>query len=120
VSWIFEKKGIITLDAEIYNETEVMEVALDAGADDIQSDSGHWEVTSDPLNFDKVKGAFEEKGMEIIMSDVLRVPKTTVKLDERTASKVLALMEKLEDNDDVQSVASNFDIPDEILESIAQ
>jgi YebC/PmpR family DNA-binding regulatory protein len=120
VSWIFEKKGIITLDAEMYNETQVMEVALDAGADDIQSDSGHWEVTSDPSNFDRVRDAFEERGMKIIMSDVMRVPKTTVKLDEKSASKVLALMEKLEDNDDVQSVASNFDIPDEILESIAQ
>lgn len=118
VSWIFEKKGVITLDAKKYDETAVMEVALDAGADDIQGDEEHWEVVTDPSNFENVKNGFIGKGMEMTMSDIMRVPKTTVKLDEKTASKVLTLMERLEDNDDVQSVASNFDIPDEVLQSI--
>ena len=118
VSWIFEKKGVITLDAKKYDETAVMEVALDAGADDIQGDEEHWEVIADPSNFENVKNGFIGKGMEMTMSDIMRVPKTTVKLDEKTASKVLTLMERLEDNDDVQSVASNFDIPDEVLQSI--
>jgi YebC/PmpR family DNA-binding regulatory protein len=118
VSWIFEKKGVITLDAKKYDETAVMEVALDAGADDIQGDEEHWEVVTDPSNFENVKKGFIGKGMEMTMSDIMRVPKTTVKLDEKTASKVLTLMERLEDNDDVQSVASNFDIPDEVLQSI--
>ena len=118
VSWLFEKKGIVTLDAEKYSETEVMEVAMEAGADDIQGDDLHWEVTTAPSNFENVKKAFVDKGMEITMSDVMRIPKTTVKLDRSVASKVLALMERLEDNDDVQSVASNFDIPDEVLQSI--
>ena len=118
VSWIFEKKGVITLDAKKYDETAVMEVALDAGADDIQGDEEHWEVVTDPSNFENVKNGFIGKGMEMTMSDIMRVPKTTVKLDEKAASKVLTLMERLEDNDDVQSVASNFDIPDEVLQSI--
>jgi YebC/PmpR family DNA-binding regulatory protein len=118
VSWLFEKKGVITLDAERYDETAVMEVALDAGADDIRQDETHWEVTTAPEAFEDVKSAFTAKGMEIVMSDIMRVPQTTVKLDEKTSSRVLSLMEKLEDNDDVQSVASNFDIPDEILHSI--
>jgi len=118
VSWIFEKKGVITFDAAKYDETAVMEVALDAGADDVQGDGRHWEVTTTPANFESVKNAFIGKNMEINMSDIMRVPKTTVKLDEKTATKVLSLMEKLEDNDDVQDVASNFDIPDEILQSV--
>jgi YebC/PmpR family DNA-binding regulatory protein len=118
VSWIFEKKGVITLDAKKYDETAVMEVALDSGADDIQGDEEHWEVVTDPSNFENVKNGFIGKGMEMTMSDIMRVPKTTVKLDAKTASKVLTLMERLEDNDDVQSVASNFDIPDEVLQSI--
>jgi YebC/PmpR family DNA-binding regulatory protein len=118
VSWIFEKKGVITLDVKKYDETAVMEVALDAGADDIQGDEEHWEVVTDPSNFENVKNGFIGKGMEMTMSDIMRVPKTTVKLDAKTASKVLTLMERLEDNDDVQSVASNFDIPDEVLQSI--
>jgi YebC/PmpR family DNA-binding regulatory protein len=118
VSWIFEKKGVITLSAEKYDENTVMEIALEAGADDVKGDDSVWEVTTMPEDFESVKKAFVEKGIEIIMSDVIRVPKTTVTLDEKTASRVLSLMEKLDDNDDVQNVASNFDIPDEVLERL--
>ena len=118
VSWIFEKKGVITLSADKYDENSVMEVALDAGADDIQGDNNVWEVTTSPDNYETLRNTFIDRGMEIIMSDIMRVPKTTVKLDAKSAAKVLSLMEKLEDNDDVQNVASNFDIPDEILQSI--
>jgi len=120
VSWIFEKKGVITLSAEKYDENTVMEVALDAGADDIQGDDNVWEVTTTPENYETLRNAFIDRGMELIVSDIMRVPKTTVKLDEKTASKVLSLMERLEDNDDVQNVASNFDIPDEILQGIGE
>ena len=120
VSWIFEKKGVITLSAEKYDENTVMEIALDAGADDIQGDENVWEVTTSPEFFEMVQSAFIEKGMELMVSDIMRVPKTTVKLDEKSAAKVLSLMEKLEDNDDVQNVASNFDIPDEILQNIGE
>jgi transcriptional/translational regulatory protein YebC/TACO1 len=120
VSWIFEKKGVITLSAEKYDENTVMEVALDAGADDVQGDDNVWEVTTAPENYETLRRVFIERGMEFIVSDIMRVPKTTVKLDEKSASKVLSLMEKLEDNDDVQNVASNFDIPDEILQGIGE
>ena len=93
---------------------------LDAGADDIQEVDNVWEVTTTPENYETVQSAFTNKGMELMVSDIMRVPKTTVKLDEKTASKVLSLMDKLEDNDDVQNVASNFDIPDEILQNIGE
>lgn len=120
VSWIFEKKGVITLSAEKYDENTVMEIALDAGADDVRKDGDVWEVTTTPDNYEAVRKAFNEKGLEIIMSDIMRVPKTTVPLDERGAEKVLALMERLEDNDDVQHVAANFDIPNEVLQKISR
>jgi len=120
VSWIFEKKGIITMSAEKYDENTVMEIALEAGADDIQNEADLWEVTTVPENYESVREAFIEKGIELVMSDIIRVPKTTVKLDEKSAEKVLRLMEKIEDLDDVQNVAANFDIPDEIMQKITQ
>lgn len=120
VSWIFEKKGVITLSAEKYDENTVMEIALDAGADDVRKDGDLYEVITTPENYEAVRKAFIEKEMEIIMSDIMRVPKTTVPLDERGAEKVLMLMERLEDNDDVQHVAANFDIPNEVLQKISR
>jgi YebC/PmpR family DNA-binding regulatory protein len=118
VSWIFEKQGVITVSAEKYDENTVMEVALEAGAFDIRSENDMWEIITEPDHFVEVRDAFTKKGIEIVMSEVMRIPKTTVKLNEKIAAKVLGLMEKLEDNDDVQNVAANFDIPDEILQKL--
>lgn len=118
VAWIFETKGIITVNAEKYDENTVMEIALEAGALDIKKEHDLWEVATEPEDFEGVRGAFSQKGIEIVVSDVMRVAKTTVKLDEKHAGRILALMEKLDDIDDVQNVAANFDIPEEILEAI--
>jgi len=119
VSWIFEKKGVITISTEKYDENTVMEVALEAGAEDVRNEGDVWEVITAPEDFVNVKEAFLDRGIEIIMSDIMRLPKSTVKLeDEKSASKILSLIERLEDNDDVQNVAANFDIPDEIMEKI--
>jgi YebC/PmpR family DNA-binding regulatory protein len=118
VAWIFETKGIITLSAEKYDENTVMEIALEAGALDIRKENDLWEVATEPEDFEGVRSAFSQKGIEIVMSDVMRVPKTTVKLDEKHAGKILSLMEKLDDIEDVQYVAANFDIPEEILEAM--
>jgi YebC/PmpR family DNA-binding regulatory protein len=118
VSWIFEKKGVITMSAEKYDENTVMEVALDAGAEDVKRDGEVWEITTTPESFAAVFEAVKKKNMEVLVNEVMRVPKTTVKLDERNAEKVLGLLEKLEDNDDVQNVASNFDIPSEIMQKV--
>jgi len=115
VSWIFEKKGVIHLSREKYDENMVMEIALEAGADDVTNEGDVWEILTEPENLEEVNNVFKSQGVEIIMSDVLRIPKTTVKLDEKNAEKILHLMEKLEDNDDVQNVAANFDIPDEVM-----
>ena len=119
VSWIFEKKGVITISTEKYDENTVVEVALEAGAEDVRNEGDVWEVITAPEDFVNVKEAFLDRGIEIIMSDIMRLPKSTVKLeDEKSASKILSLIERLEDNDDVQNVAANFDIPDEIMEKV--
>jgi len=120
VSWIFEKKGVITIPIDGSDENTVMEIALDAGADDVVQEADVWEVTTAPESFGDVKQAFLDRGVPTIMSDIIRVPKTTVSLDEKAAAKVLSLLEKLEDNDDVQHVAANFDISEEIMEKLAQ
>ncbi|HUT65169.1 MAG TPA: YebC/PmpR family DNA-binding transcriptional regulator [Spirochaetota bacterium] len=118
VAWIFEKKGVITISAEKYDENTVMEIALEAGALDIKNENDTWEIITEPEDFVDVRTAFSGKGIEIVMGEVMRIPTTTVKLDEKNAGKVLSLMEKLDDNDDVQNVAANFDVPDEILQSL--
>jgi len=120
VSWIFENKGVITVSADKYDENTVMEVALEAGADDIKQEGDVWEIITEPENLNDVSESIKERGIEVQMADVMRIPKTTVKLDEKNAEKVLSLLEKLEDNDDVQRVAANFDIPDEVMEKIGQ
>jgi YebC/PmpR family DNA-binding regulatory protein len=119
VSWIFEKKGVLTISSEKYEEDTVMEVALEAGADDITRDGEVWEITTTPEQFEPVKIAFQKKGFELILSDIMRIPNTTVKLEAKSAEKILGLIEKIEDNDDVQNVAANFDIPEEVMESIS-
>jgi YebC/PmpR family DNA-binding regulatory protein len=120
VSWIFEKKGLMTISTGTVDENTVMEIALDAGADDVKQDGDFWEVITEPEDFDNVRNAFMEKGIQLVMSDIIRVPSTTVKLDEKSAGKILGLMERIEDIDDVQNVAANFDIPDEVMQKIAQ
>jgi len=120
VSWIFEKKGVIHINREKYDENRVMEIALEAGADDVKNEGDVWEVLTEADHMEEVKKAFEDHNVKIVMSDVLRIPKTTVKLDEKNAEKILNLMERLEDNDDIQSVAANFDIPDEVMQKISE
>ena len=120
VSWIFVKKGVITVTSEKYDEDTIMEIALEAGAEDIKREEDIWEITVDPESFESVSTAFKEKGVEMIMNDIIRVPNTTVKLDEKNAAKILSLMEKLEDADDVQDVAANFDISHDLMEKLAQ
>ena len=120
VSWIFEKKGVITVNAEKYDEDTVMELALDTGADDVKSEDDVREITTSPEAFEDVSNSFREKGIEMLVNEVMRVPSTTIKLDAKSAERILHLMEKLEDADDVQNVAANFDIPNEVMQTIAQ
>jgi len=121
VSWMFEKQGVIVIDADASDEDTVMEVAMDAGAEDIKTESGTFEVVTQPADIDTVRSAIEEKGIPMVSAEVTMTPKDFVKLTtEKQAASMLKLYEMLEDLDDVQKIYSNFDIPEDILEKLAE
>ena len=112
----FERKGQILLDGGAVDEEQLMEVVLDAGADDMRKDGDQFEVLTDPTGFVDVMEALEKAGIPTLSGEVSLVPTTVVPVsDQRTASSVLRFMDELEDNDDVQNVYSNMDVDDAIL-----
>jgi len=120
VSWIFEKKGYILVSKAKTSEDTVMTVALDAGAEDMKNDpeEENFEIITAPEDFAAVKGAVEKAGLPVESAEVTMLPKTYVVLDEKTAEQMVRLIDALEDNDDVQNVYANFDIPDDVAEKI--
>lgn len=118
VGWIFQKKGLLTFDGSKVSEDRLMEVALEAGAEDVKSVDGSFEVVCEPNDFDGVKTALEKASLTPTSAEVTMVPQNTIPLGEADAEKMLRLMEALEDHDDVQKVYSNFDIPDSIMEKM--
>jgi len=119
VAWMFERKGLFLIAGDQADEDTLMDVALEAGADDVKPSGGKLEVTCDPSEFRAVQEALAAQGIEAEVAEVTRIPSNTVELDVETGRKMLALMEKLDDHDDVQAVASNFNIPDEAMAEIA-
>jgi YebC/PmpR family DNA-binding regulatory protein len=119
VAWMFDKKGSIVLDKKTVAEDELMEVGLEAGADDVRDQGTEWEVVTEPAAFEAVKKAIEQKGWKYLEARVGMIPQTTIKLEAGKAEQMLRLMEKLEDNDDVQNVYANFDISDEVMEKLS-
>jgi YebC/PmpR family DNA-binding regulatory protein len=120
VAWMFEKKGFFLVHIEKIDEDTLMEVALEAGADDVQRTGDNYEVTCDPGVYETVTKVFEQAAIKPDVSEVTLIPKDTVDLDAPAARKVLKLMERLDDHDDVQSVTSNFNIPDEVMAEIGE
>ncbi|MBE9541594.1 MAG: YebC/PmpR family DNA-binding transcriptional regulator [Deltaproteobacteria bacterium] len=118
VAWMFDKKGLISFDKEKVDEDKLMEVALDAGADDINDEGSTLEIITDPNDFEAVKEALDKNGLQYVFAKISMIPQNTVKLNKKEAEQVLKLMETLEDSDDVQNVYANFDIPDDIMENI--
>jgi YebC/PmpR family DNA-binding regulatory protein len=119
VSWMFERKGLFILPAAGSEEDALLELALEAGADDVKAVEQKFEVTCDPSQFMAVAEALAKAGHTTEVSEIARIPTSTVDLDAETARKVLKLMEALDDHDDVQSVASNFNIPAEAMAEIS-
>ncbi|MGV8074763.1 MAG: YebC/PmpR family DNA-binding transcriptional regulator [Syntrophobacteraceae bacterium] len=120
VSWMFSKKGSIVFNKEKYSEEEILEVALEAGAEDVSDQEDQFEVTTSLEDFTAVKTAFDEKGMAYELAEITMAPQTTVRIeDEKLAQQILRLMDALEDADDVQNAYANFDIPDSILDAMA-
>jgi YebC/PmpR family DNA-binding regulatory protein len=119
VAWMFDKKGLIVFEQDRISEDEILEVALEAGADDVVTTEDQFEVHIDLATFESVKQAFDNQGLRYTMAEITMVPQNTVKLDDESqAVQILKLMEAIEDSDDVQKVYANFDIPAEILERI--
>jgi len=117
VAYLFEKKGTIVIDAERYSEDELM-VAVEAGAEDISTDEGVFEVVTEPADFTTVRTALEEAGIEMESAEMSFRPSSVVPIDETQAGKLMRLVETLEDNDDVSAVHANFDVPADVLERV--
>ncbi|HEX2096730.1 MAG TPA: YebC/PmpR family DNA-binding transcriptional regulator [Solirubrobacterales bacterium] len=118
VAWIFEKRGVVTVDAERYDEDDLI-VAIDAGAEDVHDEGGTLRVLCQPTDLSGVREALEEAGIEVGSADLSMEPKNTVEVKGNDAKSLLGLIEALEDDDDVNEVHANFDIPDEVLEKLA-
>ena len=117
VAWMFEKKGYLVVDTEAMPEDQLLEVVLEAGAEDMRRDGSNFEIFTTPEDFDTVKEAMKSKAINPIASEVAMIPKNTVKADASEARKVIGLVEALEDHDDVQHVWANFDIDESELEA---
>ena len=118
VAWIFDKKGFITVKADKIAEDDLMEVALEAGADDMRLEDDVYEIVTQPASFEEVKKSLADQQIETDSAELTRIPKNTVKVGVKEAEQLLRLMDFLEDHDDVNNVYSNFDIEPDVLEKI--
>jgi YebC/PmpR family DNA-binding regulatory protein len=118
VSWIFQMNSYFVFPVEGIDGEQLVEVALEAGAEDINEDGSEYEVTGPPEKFDALKNAFMETGLQYQVGEVTMLPQNVIKLDDKQAGQTLKLVEALEDSDDVQKVFANFDIPDDVMENL--
>ena len=119
VAWMFSQKGLIILPKEQTDEEKLFDVALEAGAEDIKEGEKEFEVITEPSLFEQVKTAIEGNGLTYTLAEITMIPQTTTTLEGKNAQQMLTLMELLEDNEDVNHVYANFDIPDEVMEAIS-
>ncbi|HPH56301.1 MAG TPA: YebC/PmpR family DNA-binding transcriptional regulator, partial [Smithella sp.] len=119
VAWMFAKKGSIVIDKKVIDEDALMELVLEAGAEDVKTEDSEYEVITDPGSFEAVKKILDDKGIKHLEARIGMIPSNTVKLEANKAEQMLKMMEKLEDNDDVQNVYSNFDIDEEVMKKLS-
>ena len=118
VAYLFEKKGLMVVPGDAMDEDALMELVLEAGADDLQNVDGHYEILTSKDNFHAVHVLLEEKGIPMELAELTAIPSNTIPMNEKTGKAMLRVMDLLEDHDDVQKVYSNFDITDEIMAAI--
>ncbi len=118
VGWMFEKKGLIQIEAKKTNEEILMTIALEAGAEDMRLSESTFEIITAPKDLERVKETISKSGIEMISAEVTMLSQNTIKLEGKVAQQVLHLMEELEEHDDVQNVYANFDIPEEIMTAL--
>ena len=120
VGWMFDKRGVVVVEAEGVDEEELMDLAIEAGADDVVEDESTYQILTAPEDFSEVVDSLEKSGVTIVEASISMVPKNTVEVaDEKPARALIRLLDNLEDHDDVQKVHANFDIPDEIMEKLS-
>jgi transcriptional/translational regulatory protein YebC/TACO1 len=119
VAWMFERKGLVQVDAEKISEDDLLGRALDAGATDMRQVEKVFEITTAPAEMDAVRGVLEKSGVPVQTAEVSYVPQSTVRVEGKDAASVMKLIEALEELDDVQTVYANYDIPDDVLEAIS-
>jgi YebC/PmpR family DNA-binding regulatory protein len=119
VAWMFERKGIVQVDAERIEEDDLLAKALDAGATDMRRVEKVFEITTAPGEMDAARAALERQQVPVLQADVMFVPQSTVRVEGKDAPQVLRLIEALEELDDVQAVYANYDIPDEVIDAIS-
>ncbi len=121
VAWMFTQKGVFVIPADQTTEDRLMELALEAGADDVEESGEIFEITCSPAAFEEVKSALQTAEIKYESADLSMIPNNTVQItDAESARKILKLMETLDDHDDVQNLSANFDIPDEIVAQASQ
>jgi YebC/PmpR family DNA-binding regulatory protein len=119
VAWQFTRKGLIVVEKSVApDEERMLELALEAGAEDLTDSESSWDIVTDPQTFKDVQAALEAAGVPVFSAEISMLPQTTVPVEGGDAKQVLNLMEALEDLDDVQSVYANFDIPEEVMASL--
>lgn len=119
VAWIFTRRAYFSFDKEKVNQDTLLDMALDIGAEDIETDDKNIEVTLNPTDFDKFKKLLSDNQIEYSVAEITMIPQTTVDLEGKKAEQMLSLMEQLEDHDDVQNVYANFNIDDKVMEGLA-
>jgi YebC/PmpR family DNA-binding regulatory protein len=120
VNWMFTKKGLITVSTANADEEQLLEIAMNAGADDMQNTGEVFEITCDPAAYEQLRAALQDKGIATEVAEISMVPQNTIDIgDDHVAKRILSLMEAFEDHDDVQNTYANFNIPEETLARIS-
>ena len=119
-AWMFSKKGFLSIEKNKVSEDDIMNIALEAGADDIKSEGSYHEISCDTSNFEALKAAIVAQNIPIVTAEITMIPNSTIKVVGDDAKNLLTLMEALEEHEDVQNVYANFDIADEDIESLAK
>ncbi len=120
VNWMFSQKGVITVNNEKVDEEQLLEIALNAGADDVKTQGNVSEITCVPAAFDELKKALQDNEIHTEVAEISMVPQTTIEIhDKHTAERIISLMEAFDDHDDVQNAYSNFDIPEDLMAEIS-
>ncbi|MCK5348443.1 MAG: YebC/PmpR family DNA-binding transcriptional regulator, partial [Desulfobacula sp.] len=118
VAWMFDKKGLISVSKEDSDEETLMEIALDAGAEDIKEETDSFDIITEPSDFDAVKDAVDAAGIKYELAEITMLPQNLTKVEGKEAEQMIRFMEVLDDSDDVQKFYSNADIPDEVFDSL--